>query len=215
MVAPGTVKSRMPSALADIDQRSADSFTPLAGSPASTPASLPRNSEPGASSAPASTAPLVSEITRVSARPIRPPAPATIKRISAMAIPLSALLAGAASSGNRELAGLLGLRAVIALDDDQIRHRVRLAHLDVGLVFRRVVAGERGRIVGKFDDDVARAAVAFDAGEGAAPNHITRAEFLEDRRIGERVRLVAFFVVNVDASDPVSFCRHACSPAIC
>ena len=38
----------------------------------------------GAFSAPASTAPSVSAIARVSERPMRPPAPATIKRISAM-----------------------------------------------------------------------------------------------------------------------------------
>ena len=88
MVAAGTVKSRMPSALADSDHRSAESFTPFSGSPASTPASLPSSSEPGASSAPVTTAPDVSEMTRVSARPIRPPAPATIKRMSAMALPL-------------------------------------------------------------------------------------------------------------------------------
>ncbi len=99
MVAAGTVKSRMPSASADIDHRSADSRTPLAGRPASTPASLPSSSEPGASSAPASTAPGVSEITRVSARPIRPPAPATIKRMSD--IDLSPCRIAGAASGNR------------------------------------------------------------------------------------------------------------------
>src|SRR5258707_1315046 len=82
MVAAGTVKSKMPSALADSDHRSAESRTPLAGKPASVPASLPRSSEPGASNAPVRTAPEVSEMARVSARPIRPPAPATIKRMS-------------------------------------------------------------------------------------------------------------------------------------
>src|SRR5260370_7582394 len=84
MVAPGTVKSRMPSALADSDHKSAETSTPLAGGPASVPASLPRSSEPGASNAPVRTAPEVSEMARVSERPIRPPAPATIKRMSDM-----------------------------------------------------------------------------------------------------------------------------------
>ena len=55
------------------------------------PRGLPSSSDPGASSAPASTAPGVSEMTRTSARPIRPPAPATINRISAMALPLYGL----------------------------------------------------------------------------------------------------------------------------
>jgi len=59
----------------------------VGGSPASIPASLPKSSDPGASSAPVRTAPFVSEMTRVSARPIRPPAPATINRMSDMAYP--------------------------------------------------------------------------------------------------------------------------------
>ena len=79
-----TVKSRIPSAFADSDQRSADTSIPFAVRPARTPASFPINSEPGASSAPVSTAPPVSVIARTKARPIRPPAPATIKRISVM-----------------------------------------------------------------------------------------------------------------------------------
>ena len=40
MVAPGMVKSRMPSAFADSVHRSAESLTPFSGRPASTPASL-------------------------------------------------------------------------------------------------------------------------------------------------------------------------------
>src|SRR6201992_3973619 len=213
MVAPATVKSRMRSASFDSAQRSADSSTPLAGNPASTPASLPSSSEPGASNAPDSTAPGVSAITRVSARPIRPPAPATIKRMSAMIFsspsPYSrdrqfrqptGRARGLGSSGS-------GLRTVEALDHDQVRDRMRLPHLDVGLVFRRVVAGQRRLIVREFDYHIAGAAFALDAGELAATHHVARAELLEDRHVGQRVGLVAFVVVNVDATDPVTFCH--------
>src|SRR5260370_12997040 len=57
MVAPGTVKSRMPSALADNDQRSADNSTPLAGTAAPTPAPLPHTPDPGAPHPPVRAAP--------------------------------------------------------------------------------------------------------------------------------------------------------------
>src|SRR3954468_7513185 len=75
------------------------------------------------------------------------------------------------------------LRAVIALDDDEVGCRVRLAHLNVGLVFRRVVAGDRGLVVGEFDHDVAGAAGAFDGGELAGANDEAATPFLEDRTI--------------------------------
>src|SRR5436190_20309340 len=84
---------------------------------------------------------------------------------------------------------------------------MRLPHLDVGLVFRRVVAGHRGLVVGKLDHDIARATLSFNAVELAAAHDETAAEFLEDRGIGRHVRLVAFIVVNVDASDPEAFCH--------
>jgi hypothetical protein len=41
------------------------------------------------------------------------------------------------------------LRAVIALEDDQIDCGVRQPHLDVFLIFGRAIAGERRGLVGK------------------------------------------------------------------
>src|SRR5436309_9009260 len=84
---------------------------------------------------------------------------------------------------------------------------MRLPNFDVGLVFRRVVAGHRGLVVGKLDHDIARATLPLDASEFAAAHDETAAEFLEDRGIGRHVRLVAIIVVNVDATDPVAFCH--------
>src|ERR1700738_5627843 len=124
MVARGTVKSKMPSALAESDHKSADSRTPFAGRPASTPASLPNSSEPGASSAPVRTAPGVWAVTRVSARPIRPPAPATIKRMSDIFQDLATPLPYSRDGRFRQPSGILAsvsrLLAVVAFDDHKI-----------------------------------------------------------------------------------------------
>ena len=83
-VAAGTVKSTMPSAARLPGRTSLMTFTRLGGSPASTPESSPRNGEPSPSVAPASTSPGVSAIALTSVRPMRPPAPATISRMSDM-----------------------------------------------------------------------------------------------------------------------------------
>jgi len=37
-----------------------------------------------------------------------------------------------------------------------------LPHLDVGLIFRGIVTGERGLIIAEFNHDVSRPALAFD-----------------------------------------------------
>src|SRR5450631_1586222 len=138
MVAAGTVKSRMPSALADSDHKSAESLTPFSGRPASTPASLPSSGEPGASSAPDSIAPGVSEITRVSARPIRPPAPATIKRMSDI-LKTSRPLPYSRDDRFRQpigiLAGVSRLLAVVAFDDHKIAFGVGTADRDQADIF--------------------------------------------------------------------------------
>ena len=60
------------------------SLTPFSGVPASVPASQPISGERASSSAPASVKPLASAMALTSVRPMRPPAPATIKRISAI-----------------------------------------------------------------------------------------------------------------------------------
>src|SRR3569833_1463164 len=105
----------------------------------------------------------------------------------------------------------LRLRAVIALDEEEIDRRVRLPELDVYLVIRRVVAGERGRVVGEFDDHDARAGCAFRVLELACALHEARAELLEDAGIGGRIGLVALVAVHVDAAAPVALC-HVSSP---
>jgi hypothetical protein len=46
--------------------------------------------------------------------------------------------------------------AVVAFDDDQIGRRMGQPALDIFLIFRRTIAGERGSVINKFDNDVAR-----------------------------------------------------------
>jgi hypothetical protein len=57
---------------------------PFSPTPASTPESCPMKGECGPSTAPASVTPSVSAIALTSVRPMRPPAPATINRMSVM-----------------------------------------------------------------------------------------------------------------------------------
>src|SRR5215470_8415708 len=80
--AAGMVKSRSPSALASSGSTSAATITPFLPSPANSPESRPITAEPGASTAPASTTPSMVAIAWMSVRPMRPPAPATISRMS-------------------------------------------------------------------------------------------------------------------------------------
>src|SRR5882757_3551097 len=206
MVARGTVKSRMPSASADSDHRSAESRTPLGGRPARTPASLPSSAEPGASSAPVRTAPGVSAMTRVSARPIRPPAPATIKRISDIFRTSPLRIAGAGSSGNQSGFGLR-LRPVVTFDDHKVAFGVGTADRDQASIFRRIVAGERGFIILEFQHHVAGPRGAFPTYKPAAAHQKLRAVFVEYRAVLRDVFLVAVHVVNIDPRDPVTLCH--------
>src|SRR6516164_1344842 len=105
----------------------------------------------------------------------------------------------------------LGLRPVVTLDYNQIDCGMRQAHLDVFLIFRRAIAGERGSIVWKLDDDVAGTGVAFRSVEFAATHQIASAEFFEDRGIGRPVRLEALLVFHIDAPNPITL-RHRQSP---
>ena len=86
MVAAGTVKSMRPSALASSGATSAPTLTPFVPRPASSPASRPITAEPAASTAPASATPSVAAMAWISVRPMRPPAPATISRMSDMGL---------------------------------------------------------------------------------------------------------------------------------
>src|SRR5579862_698196 len=207
-VADGAVKSTMPSACSRNGRASPASFTPFSGVPASSPESQPISGERASSSAPASSKSLLSAIALTSVRPIRPPAPATTSR---MAVIGQLRFERGYSAARRKRR--LRLRAVIALDDENVGGRMRQPPLDVLLIFRRAVAGERGGIVGKFDDHVARTRGAFGRLELSGTDDELSAEFLEDRGVGRGVGLVAFFVFHIDTADPVTLGHfHSCLP---
>ena len=94
-VAAGTVKSRIASAATVSGRTSLVTSTRFGGRPASTPESWPTCGDPSPSVAPVSASPGVSPIAFTSVRPMRPPAPATISRMSAMCLSLRAGIAEA------------------------------------------------------------------------------------------------------------------------
>src|SRR5580698_7214419 len=86
---------------------------------------------------------------------------------------------------------------------------MRQPYLDVLLIFRRAVAGERGGVVREFDHYIARARGALRALVFAGANYKAAAEFLEDRAIGRGIGLVALVVFHIDPANPVAFCHLA------
>src|SRR3954449_6525568 len=211
IVAAGTVKSRIPSAFAESVHRSADSLTPFSGRPARTPASFPNSSDPGASRAPVSIAPLVSEMTRVNARPIRPPAPATIKRMSDMFQTSPLPYSRGRQFGQPTTLPDLRLRPVIAFDDEEVALRMRRTDCNKPRIFGRIVAGERGLVVLEFQHHVSRARRTLLGDMPAAADQKPRTELIEHRAVLGDVFLVTLRVVNIDARDPVAF-GHPLSP---
>src|SRR5258705_11001284 len=113
-----------------------------------------------------------------SVRPMRPPAPATISRMSG--IVFLRLRAGISAR----------LRAVIALDDHDVAGRMRRTQSDRRLIFGRVVAGKRGRVVLELEHHVARAARALGIFRLTAAYEKFRAVFAERQRIGGYIGLV-------------------------
>src|SRR4051794_14869009 len=183
----------IPSAFSSSGAASPLKAIPFPPSPASSPASLPRSGEFAFSVAPASTSPGVSAIALTSVRPMRPPAPATISRMSDMELsPLSERY----SDGKPHCQ--LRLRAVIPLDDDHVPGRMRRAQRDGVLIFGRVVAGERGRIIRKLEHDITRACLAFGVLELPAAHEKLRTEFAQRLGIRRHIGLVAIRVADID-----------------
>ena len=85
-LAAGAEKSTIPSAFSVAGSGSSLIRIPLAPTPASRPASAPSAAAPWRSIAAASVTPGVSAIALISIRPMRPAAPVTINRMSAIAL---------------------------------------------------------------------------------------------------------------------------------
>ena len=84
MLVAGVEKSMMPSASTTEASASSVTVTPAEAQPASVPTSCPSAGELARSSAPESTRPSVSPMRRTIVRPMRPAAPTTTSRMSAI-----------------------------------------------------------------------------------------------------------------------------------
>src|SRR5262245_25690482 len=226
-VAAGTVKSRSPSAWASSGSTSVVTATPFLPSPASSPASRPITAEEAASTAPARTAPSVAAMAWTSVHPMRPPAPATISRMSDMAslqpIWLRVYRGRDAKESNAPHpprvssvdVGLaprrhpLGLR-VTAFDDEEIELGFAFAQRGRGLVLRRAVAIERDPIARKFEHDGAPAHVTLHHLTLAAAHQEAPAIFTEGRHVGDHVSLVTLGLGDIDVRDPIAFAGRGC-----
>src|SRR5262252_5512628 len=214
-VAAGTVKSRSPSAWASNGSMSVVTATPLLPSPASSPASRPMTADEAASTAPARIAPSVAAMAWTSVRPMRPPAPATISRMSDMASLRQFGLRYSEVGMRRKVTRLTAARpssrtralrlCVTALDDEEIELGFAFAQRSRGLVVRRAVAIERGPIARKFEHDGAPTHLALHHLLLAAAHQEAPAIFGERRHVGGHVGLVTLGLGDIDVRDPVAF----------
>src|SRR5580692_8733338 len=180
----------MPSALRIAASGSTEIATSASWQPASSPASSPSKCEPSRSKAPERTMPGVSRIVLMSIRPMRPPAPVTTSRMSAISSPL--------------LNPSARLRAVIAFDNDNVADARGVPQDDGATIFLRLVAGERGRVILEFEHDMARVQGAAPHLAASGADEKAGAEFGEGDRIGREIGFVGLRVGHIDMGDPIA-----------
>src|ERR1700693_5097066 len=96
------------------------------------------------------------------------------------------------------------LRAVVALDDDEIEFGLLVAQPFRRLVIRPAIAAERCLVAREFQHHGAATHGAFDDLAGAAAHQETAAELAERRHVGRHIGLVAFGVRHIAMRDPVT-----------
>src|SRR5262245_7650236 len=96
------------------------------------------------------------------------------------------------------------LRAVVSLNDHEIRARRNLPQLQCRLVFGRPPAVECRLIRGKLEDDIAAAARALGILELAAADHETGPVFLERGGVRRDVELISLRIADIDPGYPVA-----------
>src|SRR5262249_50680420 len=158
---------------------------PFLPGPPTSPRSRAIPAEEAASTAPARIAPSVAAMAWTSVRPMRPPAPATISRMSDMA-----------SLRLIRPAGIATWRCELGF---------ALTQRGRGLVLRRAVAIERGSITRKFEHDGGPTHLALHPGAGPAAHEDAPAIFAERRHVGGHVGLVTLGLGDIDVGDPVAF----------
>ena len=103
------------------------------------------------------------------------------------------------------------LRAIVALDNDEVGNQVPVSNLLVGLILRRVIARERRRIIGKLNHDMQRTGGAFRNRKLLCADQIASPEFIEDWMITCDVSFDRFLVFYIHSHNPVTL-RHLTSP---
>src|SRR5215468_4136461 len=219
-VAAGTVKSRSPSARASSGSTSVATATPLLPSPASSPASRPITAEEAASTAPAMITPSVAATAWISVRPMRPPAPATISRMSDMELSPRKNATGIETQIRRKVTtcphlkrwagSRINLRrlGLTSFDNDEIELGFAFTQRGCGLIVGGTIAIERQRIAGKLKHHCARANLAFHHFLGAAAHEEARAKVSQRHHVGGHVHLAALGIADVGMHDPVAFAHR-------
>src|SRR5271170_1596902 len=187
-LAAGEEKSTIASASSRSGSGSATIARLLAGQPASMAGSAPSQGESRRSSAPVSLSPSDSWIVLTTMRPMRPAAPLTISLIAAIQSPKASAW----------------LRAAVTFGDDEVHRRRSVAQFRRGAMFLGVVAGERGLVVAKLDDDIARRRLARGDDMLAGADQEAGPEFGERDGVRLDVLLVDLGIVHVHAGDPVA-----------
>src|SRR5215472_736789 len=152
---------------------------------------------------------------------MRPPAPATISRMSDMRISPSNLgcrytetqlrrkvMAGRACSAGRQI-DPLWLR-LTAFDDQEIELGFAFAQRSRRLVIRRAITIERRTIAWELKHDSARAHFALHHLTLAAPDQESPGKFAKRHHVGGHIRLVAFGIGDIDMPDPIAFACRSC-----
>jgi hypothetical protein len=98
----------------------------------------------------------------------------------------------------------LRLRAVVALDDDEIDLRMRQPQRLGALIFVGAVAGERSGVIGEFAQHRAGTNAALHYFHVAAAHQRGAAIFFMGRRRRRHIGLVAFRIADVDLRNPIA-----------
>src|SRR5579862_9997894 len=102
----------------------------------------------------------------------------------------------------------LELRAVVALDDDQIELRLAVTELFCRLIVRRAETGERRVVARKLQHHAASARPALGNFATSATHQEAAAETADRRRRRRHIGLVAFRIGYIHLHDPVALARR-------
>src|SRR5438093_1086948 len=111
----------------------------------------------------------------------------------------------------RERGGSSGLRAVVALHNDEVDVALAAPLLLCRFIFRRTITGVRCGVVGKLDHHVTGSDPALWLLGGATAHQKARAIFAERDRVRGLIVLVAFQIGHIHVRDPIALGHTASS----